>query len=149
MIEGLFSGGQAPDEKDLYIPPTIVLNPKNENCSILKEEVFGPVLPILQYDNLDEVLRKEASRPNPLALYIYSADDTEVQYILNNSRSGGVCVNDCITHMLAENLPFGGIGQSGYGNYRGEWGFRTFTHERAVMEFDASDFDQKRIPNRA
>ena len=99
----MFSGGQAPDEKDLYIPPTIVLNPKNELLHI-EREVFGPVLPILQYDNLDEVLRKEASRPNPLALYIYSADDAEVQYILNNSRSGGVCVNDCITHMLAENL---------------------------------------------
>jgi aldehyde dehydrogenase (NAD+) len=148
LMENVFSGGQNPDEKDLYIPPTIVLNPTNEKCMILMEEVFGPVLPVLQYDNLDEVLRKEASRPNPLALYIYSADDKEVQHILNSSRSGGVCVNDCITHMLDENLPFGGIGQSGYGNYRGDWGFRTFSHERAVMEFDASDFDPKRIPNR-
>eukprot|EP00943_MAST-04B_sp_MAST-4B-sp1_P000210 g210.t1 len=147
LMENVFSGGKSPDEKDLYIPPTIVLNPTNEKCMILTEEVFGPVLPILQYDNLDEVLRKEASRPNPLALYIYSADDKEVQHILNSSRSGGVCVNDCITHMLDENLPFGGIGQSGYGNYRGDWGFRTFSHERAVMEFDASDFDPKRIPN--
>lgn len=148
LLEGAFSGGQNPDEGDLYIPPTMILNPTNDKCMLLTEEVFGPVLPILQYDDLDEVLRKEASRPNPLALYIYSADDAEVQHILNHSRSGGVCVNDCITHMLAENLPFGGIGASGYGNYRGEWGFRTFSHERAVMEFDAADFDPKRIPVR-
>ena len=146
LLEGFFTGGQNPDEADLYIPPTVVLNPTNESCMLLTEEVFGPVLPILQYDDLDVVLRKEAAKPHPLALYIYSADDNEVQHILNHSRSGGVCVNDCITHMLAENLPFGGIGQSGYGNYRGEWGFRTFSHERAVMEFDASDFDPRRIP---
>ena len=146
VLEGVFSSGQVPDEADLYIPPTVVLNPTNPKCMLLTEEVFGPVLPILQYDDLDEVLRKEAALPNPLALYIYSADDDEVQHILSHSRSGGVCVNDCITHMLAENLPFGGIGASGYGNYRGEWGFRTFSHERAVMEFDAADFDPKRIP---
>ena len=115
---------------------------------LLTEEVFGPILPIIQYDDLDVILQQEASRPNPLALYIYSNNDDEVQYILNHSRSGGCCINDCITHMLAENLPFGGIGASGYGNYRGEWGFRTFSHERAVMEFDASDFDSKRIPVR-
>jgi acyl-CoA reductase-like NAD-dependent aldehyde dehydrogenase len=148
LLEGVFSGGQEPDEADLYIPPTIVLNPTNEKCMLLTEEVFGPVLPIIQYDDLDIVLRKEAGKPNPLALYIYSADAAEVQHILNHSRSGGVCVNDCITHMLAENLPFGGIGASGYGNYRGEWGFRTFSHERAVMMFDAADFDPKRIPAR-
>jgi aldehyde dehydrogenase (NAD+) len=149
LLAGCFSGGgNDPDEGDLYIPPTIVLNPTNPECELLKEEVFGPVLPILQYDDLDAVLRKEAALPNPLALYVYSADDAEVQHILSSSRSGGVCVNDCITHMLAENLPFGGIGASGYGNYRGEWGFRTFSHERAVMEFDAADFDPKRIPAR-
>ena len=147
LLEGTFEGGQHPDESDLYIPPSIILNPTNEQCMILTEEVFGPILPIMQYKDLNEVLRKEAALPNPLALYIYSADDDEVQYILSQSRSGGVCVNDCITHMLAENLPFGGLGASGYGNYRGEWGFRTFSHERAVMEFDAADFDPKRIPS--
>ena len=149
LLDGCFTdGSEHPDENDLYIPPTIILNPSNENCMILKEEVFGPVLPIIQFDDLDAVLKMEANKPHPLALYIYSANDEEIQYILNSSRSGGVCVNDCITHMLAENLPFGGIGASGFGNYRGEWGFRTFSHERAVMEFDASDFDTKRIPVR-
>jgi aldehyde dehydrogenase (NAD+) len=148
LLEGLFTGGQHPDEEDLYIPPTVVLNPTNDQCMLLTEEVFGPVLPIIQYENLDDVLVQEASRPNPLALYIYSDNEEEVQHIMNRSRSGGVCVNDCITHMLASNLPFGGIGASGYGNYHGEWGFRTFSHERAVMQFDASDFDPKRIPVR-
>ena len=113
LLEGM--GGQTPDETDLYIPPTIVLNPTNDKCMLLVEEVFGPVLPVIQYDDLDQVLRKEAQLPNPLALYIFSGDDAEVQKILNSSRSGGVCVNDCITHMLAENLPFGGLGESGYG----------------------------------
>ena len=145
LLEGM--GGQTPDETDLYIPPTIVLNPTNDKCMLLVEEVFGPVLPVIQYDDLDQVLRKEAQLPNPLALYIFSGDDAEVQKILNSSRSGGVCVNDCITHMLAENLPFGGLGESGYGNYRGEWGFMTFTHERAVMEFDAAEFNKARIPD--
>lgn len=146
LLEGVFTAGQAPDETDLYIPPTVVLNPTNDKCMLLTEEVFGPVLPVIQYDDLDTVLRKEAGLPNPLALYIFSADDAEVQHILTHSRSGGVCVNDCITQMLAENLPFGGIGEAGYGNYRGEWGFRTFSHERAVMEFDAADFNPARIP---
>ena len=144
LLEG--TGGQTPDEADLYIPPTVVLNPTNPKALLLTEEVFGPVLPVVQYNDLDEVLRREAALPNPLALYIFSADDAEVQKIMDSSRSGGVCVNDCITQMLAENLPFGGIGASGYGNYRGEWGFRTFSHERAVMEFDAADFNEARIP---
>eukprot|EP00605_Chrysophyceae_sp_TOSAG23-4_P000832 GSChrysophyteH1.ASY1.ANO1.922.1 assembled CDS len=148
LLEGLFSAGQEPDEDDLYIPPTVILNPTNGQCQILTEEVFGPILPIMQYDDLDEVLRKEAALPYPLALYVYSSNDEEIQHIISNSKSGGVCINDCITHMLAENLPFGGIGASGYGNYRGEWGFRTFSHERAVMEFDASDFDTARMPRR-
>ena len=142
----LLDDGWQPDEADLYIPPTVVLNPTNPDCQLLKEEVFGPVLPVVQYDDLDEVLRKEAALPHPLALYVFSADAAEVDRIVRASRSGGVCVNDCITHMLAENLPFGGIGESGYGNYRGEWGFRTFSHERAVMQFDAADFNPARIP---
>jgi aldehyde dehydrogenase (NAD+) len=145
LLEG--TGGQVPDEADLYIPPTIVLNPSNDKCLLLTEEVFGPVLPIIQYDDLDEVLRKEAALPNPLALYIFSGDDAEVQKIVTASRSGGVCVNDCITQMLAENLPFGGIGASGFGSYRGDWGFRLFSHERSVMEFDAADFNEARVPS--
>ena len=104
------------------------------------------MLPIIQYDDLDAVLQAEAALDSPLALYIFSGDDDEVQRIIESSRSGGVCVNDCITQMLSENLPFGGIGESGYGNYRGEWGFRTFSHERAVMKFDAADWNEMRIP---
>lgn len=138
--------GQTPDEADLYIPPTVIVNPTNDKCQLLTEEVFGPVLPVIQYDDLEAVLAHESTLPHPLALYIFSADDAEVQHIIASSRSGGVCVNDCITQMLAENLPFGGLGESGYGNYRGEWGFRTFSHERAVMEFDATDFNEHRIP---
>merc|ERR1711871_825600 len=84
ILAGCFSGGgEDPDEGDLYIPPTIILNPTNSKCMLLTEEVFGPVLPIIQYDDLDTVLRKEAALPNPLALYIYSADDAEVQHILS------------------------------------------------------------------
>ena len=139
-------GGQMADEDDLYIPPTVILNPTNPNCMLLTEEVFGPVLPVMQYDDLDAVLHKEAQLHHPLALYIFSGDAAEVQKIIASSRSGGICVNDCITQMLAENLPFGGIGESGFGSYRGEWGFRLFTHERAVMEFDANDFNPARIP---
>ena len=142
-------GGQIPDEDDLYIPPTVIVNPTNDKCQLLVEEVFGPIMPVIQYDDLETVLAHEASLPHPLALYIFSADEAEVQHIIASSRSGGVCVNDCITHMLAENLPFGGIGESGYGNYRGEWGFRTFSHERAVMQFDAAEFNQNRIPKRS
>ena len=124
----------------------MVLNPSNPGCALLTEEVFGPVLPVVTYTDLGAVLRAEAALPSPLALYVFSADEDEVEMIKGASRSGGVCVNDCITQMLAENLPFGGIGASGYGNYRGDWGFRTFSHERAVMEFDASDFNPARVP---
>ena len=117
--------GEDPDEGDLYIPPTIILNPTNSKCMLLTEKCLARFC--------HNSVRRSRYGPPQRSCYsqslgtAFTADDAEVQHILSSSRSGGVCVNDCITHMLAENFPFGGR-PSGYGNYRGEWGFRTRTN---------------------
>ena len=127
-----------PDRDDLYMPVTLVLEPR-KNSKLMQEEIFGPIVPVLLYSDLSDVLEWERSQPDPLALYIFSSHKGETAKIIENTRSGGVCVNDCIAHMLGETMPFGGIGESGFGNYRGEWGFKAFTHERSVMKFGAAE----------
>ena len=99
----------------------------------MKEEIFGPILPLLTYERLDEAIRVIQSRPKPLALYIFSREEKNVEQILRQTGAGGSCVNSLIIHLANPDLPFGGAGESGMGNYHGFFGFRTFSHERAVL----------------
>src|SRR5258708_15534449 len=87
--------------------------------TVLKEEIFGPILPVLTYDSIDDAIAYVRNHPHPLTLYYFGQDEAEERLVLDQTVSGGVTVNDCITHALAKSLPFGGIGHSGMGAYGG------------------------------
>ena len=119
------------EEGDFTIHPTM-LTEVTPDMKILQEEIFAPVLPVMTYDNLDQVIGHISSRDKPLALYIYSNDQANVQKILDRTSSGGVTVNGVFSHYLENQLPFGGVNQSGMGSYHGYFGFKAFSHERAI-----------------
>ena len=131
LIECL-PGGRRPDPATRRLPPTLVLG-LDPDAALMQEEIFGPVLPILEYRTLDEAIGFVNARPRPLALYWFGRDRTSRDRVLAQTLSGGVCVDDCLWHIGVEDLPFGGVGDSGMGAYHGERGFLTFTHEKAVF----------------
>lgn len=128
----IYFGGNI-DEKDLYLEPTILTNIK-ENSSIMEEEIFGPILPILDYSNLDEALSYVTNKDKPLALYYFSESHDSIEKVLNSTTSGGVTINDTIIHVASSYLPFGGVGPSGIGAYHGKASFDTFTHKKSVVK---------------
>ena len=99
----------------------------------MQEEVFGPILPVLEIDSVEAVIEWVNSRPSPLGLYVFAEDKDVVERILGATRSGDVEVNDCAIHPLFPELPFGGVGNSGMGKYHGHWGFEAFTKARGVL----------------
>jgi aldehyde dehydrogenase (NAD+) len=99
----------------------------------MEEEIFGPILPIIPYNNLEEAIGLINRKNKPLALYIFSEDQSHIRQILRNTSSGGACINDVLIHISNPNLPFGGVNQSGMGSSHGFFGFKTFSHERAVV----------------
>ncbi len=123
-------GGKLEDG-DLTIHPTL-LTDVTPQMKILQEEIFAPVLPVMTYDTLDQVLGYIEARDKPLALYVYSDDQANIQKVLDRTSSGGVTVNGVFSHYLENQLPFGGVGASGTGSYHGYFGFKAFSHERAV-----------------
>lgn len=116
-----------------FFPPTIVVD-ADLNDSLMQEEIFGPALSVVTFDNLDEAIKivKHVCE-SPLALYVFSNDEDNINKVLDNTASGGVCINDTLSHVANSNLPFGGIGASGMGYYGNKWGFDEFTHFRAVL----------------
>jgi len=115
------------------IPPTIVLNP-SDDMKIMQEEIFGPVLPVKTYKDVSEPVDYINSKDRPLGLYYFGNDENEKNFVLNNTTSGGVTVNDVISHIQMEDLPFGGVGPSGMGSYHGYDGFKEFSHQKAVYK---------------
>jgi len=115
------------------IPPTIVLNP-TDDMKIMKDEIFGPLLPVKTYDKMDEAIGYVNDHPRPLGLYYFGGDAAEQDKVLTRTTSGGVSVNDTIMHVSMEDLPFGGVGPSGMGSYHGHDGFKTFSHAKAVFK---------------
>ena len=113
------------------IPPTIVLNP-TDDMQIMQEEIFGPVLPVKTYSDVSETVDYINSKDRPLGLYYFGKDKKEQDFVLNNTTSGGVTVNDVISHIQMEDLPFGGVGPSGMGSYHGHDGFKEFSHAKAT-----------------
>ena len=111
--------------------PTLLLK-VTDDMTVLQEEIFGPLLPVVTYKTLDEAITFINVRSRPLALYYFSNDSAEERQVLNRTTSGGVTVNDCMTHAFDHSLPFGGIGASGMGAYHGKQGFLTFSHARAI-----------------
>jgi aldehyde dehydrogenase (NAD+) len=116
-----------------FIAPTMIEG-MSEDSAIMQEEIFGPVLPIITFSDLDEVVAYVNNKPKPLALYIYAQDDKAINKVLQETSAGDTCVNQTMMHFLHQNLPFGGVNNSGIGKSGGVWGFRAFTHERSVLE---------------
>ena len=125
-------GGES-DEETLKIAPT-VMDGVTYDDAVMGEEIFGPVLPILTYRDLDEVIRTVNLGESPLALYFFSSDKRNIEKVLAEARFGGGCVNDVVIHLATSNLPFGGFGASGIGGYHGKFGFDTFTHYKAIVD---------------
>jgi coniferyl-aldehyde dehydrogenase len=121
---------------DRRFAPKLILGATGE-MTAMQEEIFGPVLPVVGYESLDTVLALIRSGPRPLALYYFGQDDETARKVLDGTASGGVVINDVMTHAFSEDLPFGGIGASGMGSYHGVVGFRTFSHARAIYRQSA------------
>ncbi|CAB1342221.1 unnamed protein product [Coregonus sp. 'balchen'] len=119
-------------EEDRYIAPTVLVDVQ-ESDALMQEEIFGPILPILTIESLEEGIDYINRQEKPLALYVFSDETSVVTTVLNNTSSGGFCGNDGIVHMALPGLPFGGVGASGMGSYHGRWGFETFSHRRGCM----------------
>ena len=121
-----------------YTPAT-VLTGVTPQMDIMQGEIFGPILPIVAYDSLDEAIQFVQSRPKPLALYIFGKSERDINHVLRKTTSGSTCLNHCILQIENLSVPFGGVGMSGTGNYHGIYGFKTFSHERNVMHQGAFD----------
>ena len=129
--EKIAYGGQR-DNNLQKIAPTI-LDDVTHNSKVMQEEIFGPILPLITYNELDEVTTKINNNPTPLALYLFTESKTVVNKILSECKFGGGCINDTIMHVSSDYLPFGGMGESGMGSYHGKASFDTFTHYRSVL----------------
>ncbi len=116
-----------------YISPTILSNVSLES-PVMQAEIFGPILPIISYKTLDDAISIIQSKHKPLSLYIFSENETTIDTILKNTSSGGVVINGVVAHLGNPELPFGGVNHSGIGNYHGHFGFKAFSHERAVLK---------------
>ncbi|MCC2652735.1 MAG: calB [Microvirga sp.] len=125
-------GGEALDAAQCKLAP-VVLTDVPDNAQAMQEEIFGPILPVVVYDDVEEACRFICARPHPLALYLFSHDKATTEQVLAKTQSGGVAINDTLLHCVQEELPFGGVGASGMGAYHGEAGFRTFSHARSVF----------------
>ena len=125
-------GGQVHRE-DRFISPT-VMKDVSWGDKIMDEEIFGPVLPIIPYENLNNAIEKITNLPKPLAFYLFTESEKNKKDIITKVSFGGGCVNDTMVHLANPNLPFGGVGTSGFGSYHGKKSFDTFTHYKSVFE---------------
>ena len=134
MLEGqtIITGGQTSAE-DNYIAPTL-LNGPSLDAEVMQDEIFGPILPVLTYSDEEELERIINHYPDPLALYVFAEDRNFSEETLRKYRFGGGAVNDVVVHIANKNLPFGGVGSSGYGGYHGKFSFDTFTHKKSISK---------------
>lgn len=123
---------QAEYSEEKFMP--VALENVVADSLIMQEEIFGPILPIISVKNADEAIEYVNTRPKPLALYWFGKDKKVLRKVLDNTRSGGVTINDTLLHAAVEDLPFGGIGASGMGAYHGKTGFETFSHRKSILE---------------
>lgn len=125
--------GGSYNREDLYIEPTLINNATWQDAS-MEDEIFGPILPILEYTDLDSIINMINERPKPLALYLFTEYSSIEQKVLNSVSFGGGCINDTISHVASPYLPFGGVGNSGIGGYHGEDSFKTFSHRKSILK---------------
>ena len=125
-------GGKS-DKSTRKIEPTL-MNHVTFNDAVMQEEIFGPVLPVLTYDSLDAAIEKINSMPHPLALYLFTSDKQAAKKVMSRCGFGGGCINDTIIHLATSEMGFGGFGESGMGSYHGKEGFRTFSHNKSIVD---------------
>jgi aldehyde dehydrogenase (NAD+) len=128
----LVAGGEA-DAAERYIAPT-VLSDVSPDAPVMQEEIFGPILPVLRVASLEAAIDFVKRREKPLALYVFTSDKKQAERVLEQTSSGGACINDCISQLAPPELPFGGVGASGIGAYHGKAGFDTLSHKKSVLE---------------
>ena len=131
--EGTIYYGGDIDKINKYISPTILINIR-EGSKILEEEIFGPILPVYEFEEINEVIEYVNNNEKPLALYYFSESSKRVEHILESTSSGGVTINDTVIHCSESNIPFGGVGSSGMGQYHGKASFDVFTHKKSVVK---------------
>ncbi len=124
-------GGKS-DKNVLKIEPTVLDN-VGFNDAIMQEEIFGPIMPIIAYDNLDDIIKKIKELPHPFALYLFTSDKKVIDKVTDSVNFGGSCINDTIIHLATSAMPFGGVGESGMGAYHGKVGFETFSHTKSIV----------------
>ena len=127
----IFTGGDIKIQ-ERYVSPTILTGISPDH-PIMQEEIFGPVLPVMEFDKLDEVVNYVNAHPKPLAFYYFSEDENKQEEILYKTSSGGGCINEVVMHIANDHMPFGGVGNSGIGSYHGKYSFNTFSHSRSIM----------------
>ncbi|MBD2749065.1 coniferyl aldehyde dehydrogenase [Microvirga sp. BT688] len=132
QVHEINPGGETLDAAQRKLAPVVLTNVPDQ-AQAMQEEIFGPVLPVVGYDDVEEACRFIGARPHPLALYLFSHDKATAERVLARTQSGGVAINDTLLHCVQEELPFGGVGPSGMGAYHGEAGFKTFSHARSVF----------------
>ena len=125
--------GGAVKAEELFIEPTLMDNVAWDDA-IMKEEIFGPILPVLTYDALDQAIKMIVERPRPLALYLFTSDNSVKKRVVSRINFGGGCINDTIIHLATSHMGFGGIGESGMGSYHGKSSFDTFTHYKSIVD---------------
>lgn len=141
----IYHGGQQ-DRADRFLAPTLLVD-ASPDSPVMQEEIFGPILPVLEVSDVQEVIDFVNARPSPLGLYVFAADGSITERILNSTTSGGAVVNDCALQPILHDFPFGGVGSSGMGKYHGQWGFRAYTNARGVLYHSSLlDFDSLRYP---
>lgn len=130
--EKIYYGGET-NAETRYIQPTIMQNVTMEDA-VMQEEIFGPILPVITYETIEEAICKVNSLPKPLSCYLFTKSSSIKEKVLKEISFGGGAINETVMHISNANLPFGGVGHSGIGNYHGEAGFKTFTHFKSVMD---------------
>ncbi|WP_242236299.1 aldehyde dehydrogenase [Bacillus cereus group sp. BfR-BA-01316] len=128
-------------KETLHIEPTVLTNVTWQS-TVMEDEIFGPILPIIEYDKIEEVIETIQHHPKPLALYVFSEDRKVQEKVTSNISYGGGCINDVVYHLATPYLPFGGVGSSGLGSYHGEQSFRTFSHYKSILS-QSTAFDMK------
>ena len=130
--ESIYFGGDF-DEDDLYVGPTLI-DSVTWDSPLMKEEVFGPLLPVLTFKTLSSALESIKQQEKPLALYLFTEKKEEKDLVLSSISFGGGCINDTLMHVSNVNLPFGGVGHSGQGAYHGKRSFDLFSHKKSIMD---------------
>jgi aldehyde dehydrogenase (NAD+) len=145
MNEGKIVFGGETDAEQLFISPA-VMDDITWESKIMQEEIFGPLLPVLTYENIEDVIAELKKREKPLALYLYTTDKNVEELIVRNLQYGGGCINATLMHMLNTNLPFGGAGNSGHGYYQGRWSIEMFSHRKSILKRALSDEPSPMFP---